>query len=121
MRCVEEVLVYFRQKPKFNYEANPDYVAEGFEKKGSPYYRDGKEPKIKRGVKGTPKHYLEFPRNQDKAFTRPKEILEFFIKTYTDKYDLVLDPTCGRGDSGKVCEELNRLWTGFEIRDQASL
>lgn len=121
LRCIEEVMVYFKRKPKFNYIANPEYIAEGFEKDGSPYYRDGKEAKKKIGRKGTPKHYLEYPRKTDKAFTRPKELLEFFIQTYTDENDLVLDPTCGRGDCGVVCDELNRRWTGFEIRDQSDL
>lgn len=119
LRCVEEVLVYYKKTPKFNVEVNPDYICDktNTTKLSSYYEHDGYQKLLnKKGKKGQPKHYIEIPRTNG-DFTRPKELIAKFIKHYTDEGDLILDPTCGMGRSGEVSSELNRKWIGMDIRN----
>jgi site-specific DNA-methyltransferase (adenine-specific) len=46
---------------------------------------------------------------------KPLDILEFFLKYYTDEGDTVLDPTMGSGSTGVACKKLNRNFIGFEL------
>ena len=48
---------------------------------------------------------------------KPQDILEFFLKYWTDENDTVLDPTMGSGSTGVACQKLNRKFIGFE-RDE---
>jgi len=46
---------------------------------------------------------------------KPQDILEFFLKYWTDEKDTVLDPTMGSGSTGVACKKLNRKFIGFEL------
>ena len=46
---------------------------------------------------------------------KPQDILEFFLKYYTDEGDTVLDPTMGSGSTGVACKKMNRNFIGFEL------
>ena len=46
---------------------------------------------------------------------KPLDILEFFLKYWTDEGDTVLDPTMGSGSTGVACKTLNRNFIGFEL------
>ena len=46
---------------------------------------------------------------------KPQDILEFFLKYWTDENDTVLDPTMGSGSTGVACKKLNRKFIGFEM------
>ena len=48
---------------------------------------------------------------------KPQDILEFFLKYWTDEGDTVLDPTMGSGSTGVACKKLNRDFIGFEKDD----
>jgi len=49
---------------------------------------------------------------------KPLLLLEYLVKTYTNKGDLVLDFTCGSGTTLVACEKLNRRWIGIEIKEK---
>jgi len=52
----------------------------------------------------------------------PEELVSFFLESYTNKNDVVLDPFVGSGTTLKVCRVMNRRGIGFEInRDFYSL
>jgi site-specific DNA-methyltransferase (adenine-specific) len=49
---------------------------------------------------------------------KPVKILERLIETFTDEYDVVIDPCLGSGATGRACLELNRNFYGFEINKE---
>jgi len=46
---------------------------------------------------------------------KPLDILEFFIKYWTDEGSTILDPTMGSGSTGVACKLLKRNFIGFEL------
>ena len=46
---------------------------------------------------------------------KPQDILEFFLKYWSDEGDTILDPTMGSGSTGVACKKLNRKFIGFEL------
>ena len=49
---------------------------------------------------------------------KPVKLLEYFIKTYTNPDDVVLDFTMGSGSTGVACMNLNRKFIGIELEDK---
>lgn len=45
---------------------------------------------------------------------KPQDILEFFIKYWSDEGHTILDPTMGSGSTGVACKNLKRNFIGFE-------
>lgn len=46
---------------------------------------------------------------------KPVELMEYLVKTYTNKGDTVLDFTMGSGSTGIACKKLNRNFIGIEL------
>lgn len=46
---------------------------------------------------------------------KPVKVLKRLVETFTDEGDVVIDPCCGSGSTGRACMELNRSFYGFEI------
>ena len=49
---------------------------------------------------------------------KPQDILEFFLKYWSDEGDVILDPTCGSGSTGVACKKLNRQFIGIELTEK---
>lgn len=45
---------------------------------------------------------------------KPVDLLEFFVKTYTNEGQIVLDPFMGSGSCGEACLRTNRRFIGME-------
>lgn len=54
-------------------------------------------------------------RPSAKGISFPRALPERFIRQYTNPGDLVLDPFCGVGTTGRAALELGRHFVGFEI------
>lgn len=80
-----------------------------------------------------PSNFLEWGNNDsNSAFMRacrdrgidthparfPSVIPEFFVRLLTDPGDLVLDPFAGSNTTGKVADDLERLWLAIELEEQ---
>ena len=49
---------------------------------------------------------------------KPIDILEFFLKYWTNDGDTILDPTMGSGSTGVACQKIgNRNFIGFELNE----
>jgi len=49
---------------------------------------------------------------------KPQDILEFFLKYWSDEGDVILDPTMGSGSTGVACKNLNRQFIGIELTEK---
>jgi site-specific DNA-methyltransferase (adenine-specific) len=49
---------------------------------------------------------------------KPLELLEWFLKYYTDESFTVLDPTMGSGTTGVACKNMKRKFIGFELDEE---
>ena len=49
---------------------------------------------------------------------KPVELLEYFIRTYTNENDIVLDFTMGSGSTGVACLNTNRKFIGIELDEK---
>ena len=76
-----------------------------------------KQKKYKQTKTGYPKQILKF--NSDNAKLHPTQkpvaLMEYLIKTYTNKGDTVLDFTMGSGTTGIACKNLGRSFIGIEL------
>ena len=64
-----------------------------------------------------PKNTLFFSRDKEKLHPtqKPVALLEYLIKTYTKKGELVLDNCMGSGSTGVAAKYLNRKFIGIEL------
>ena len=121
MRRYEEVCIFYKKQCKYN----PIMTAKNKPKKTtirtkSEVYNHYDLDKIKN------KTYTEkYPTNIVKVSNadrtnrlhptqKPVELIEYFIKTYTDKNDVVLDFAMGSGTTGVACKNLDRNFIGIE-------
>lgn len=49
---------------------------------------------------------------------KPVNLLKQLIETFTDPYDVVIDPCFGSGSTARACLETNRNFYGFEINKE---
>ena len=81
--------------------------------------RPSHKKEFKRTHTGYPKDVLfDFPEpSANKKFhtsQKPIKLLEYLIKTYTDKGDIVLDNCIGSGSTALACRNTNRNFIGME-------
>jgi DNA modification methylase len=127
MKYHEYILIFYRKKP---YVFNKQMIAR--EGKGKDCYKyehycgDSNHVKMNKVKKFydpsfvNPGNILLFntvPNRKGKLHPteKPVGLLEYFIKTYTNEGDTVLDFTMGSGSTGEACKNLNRNFIGIEL------
>ena len=70
-----------------------------------------------------PKSIIEFSmaghrKNRFHPTQKPVALMEYFIKTYTNEGETVLDFTMGAGTTGVACKNLNRGFIGIEKNEE---
>ena len=134
LRIHEDICVFYKSQPTYN----PQMVGNEFHKKRNvifggqdKYYGECKvkekiggwgEETIEGGHKGRyPNTLLDYPirkskkKDKNTASTRTDDMVDFFIKTYTNENDTILDMTCYDGLTGKRCDVLNRNYIGVDL------
>jgi len=115
LRCMEEVLVWKMKKGKYFPQRVGDEertVKSSYVTKYVMSNTDTIESTIVHGKCQT--HLLTMPRVIDGFSTRSEEMVELFIKSYTREGDLILDPTCYKGLTGRVARRMGRNWIGID-------
>ena len=126
LRDIEEVLIYYKNRGTYN----PQMVGNEFYKKRYNKQNDsqnnyGHRENISKSFTSEneghtgkyPTTFLEFPVRKDKTgINRPDEMMDFFIKTYSNEGDYVLDMTCHNDYTSKRCNELKRNFLGIDIK-----
>jgi DNA modification methylase len=124
LRKHEEVLVWYKRQPVYNPQMVGDEWHPEGRRKGGQYYGSrlkGKdeagEDWKQRGHKGRyPTTILDYKRAIKGDSTRPEELVDYFIKTYSNEGEKVLDLTCYNGLTGKRCVALGRRYLGVDLR-----
>lgn len=70
--------------------------------------------------KSMPSNIIKFNNQQQTIHPtqKPVELMEYLIRTYTNKGETVLDNTMGSGTTGVACEQTNRKFIGIEISEE---
>jgi site-specific DNA-methyltransferase (adenine-specific) len=123
MKWHEDVLVFYRELPTYNpqkekvkrytkvqhkQDRSTGHLGATGEKQG--YVHDN-------GGEAYPKSVLKFSnvcRPHLHPTQKPVEMLEYFIRTYTDDGDTVLDNCMGSGSTGIACIRTGRKFVGIE-------
>lgn len=114
LRCVEEILVWKKEKNSYYPQMIGNELYEGKEQRLG-YYDLGENPKSKDHYGRYTNHFIEMKREIDGASTRPEKMIELMIKSYTKPGDTIFDPTCYKGLSGKIAKKLGRNWLGVDL------
>jgi len=118
LRQEEEILIFYKKKHTYN----PQMIGDTFYKQStcgkSKYY--GSRGEIKKET--TEGHYGKYPNNilnfkrHIRGFsTRSNELVDYFIKTYSNEGDTILDLTCYNALTGHRCKILNRNYIGVDL------
>ena len=125
MKCHENVLVFYGKLPVYHpiMEHGKPY-RRGMEDKNSSNYNA-----VKRLRSGNPTG-TRFPRDVLKVSWRsafgktlhptqkPVSLCEYFIKTYSNKGDIILDPFIGSGTTSVAAINTERKYIGFEKEEE---
>jgi len=116
LRITEEIFIFYKQKHTYN----PQMIGNELRKKTkimpNSYYgnRVGTfKDEIQIGK--YPTNFLDFKMEIRGGKTIPKKMVEFFIKTYTNENDTILDMTCHNKFVGDIALQLKRQYIGVDI------
>lgn len=126
MRAHENIYVFYKHLPKYNPQMTTGHTP--YKKKqgkngGRNYHLKPGSVDPARQSHGTryPRDVIKFSNGNYGSLhptQKPVPLLEYLIKTYTDKGDMVLDNTMGSGSTGVACKELGRNFIGMELTDK---
>jgi len=126
LRKTEEIFIYYKKKSTYN----PQMIGDKFYPKrnvkvggiNNKYYGEKLSTKEntyskQHGHYGLyPSNVLNYPiRKENTGITRTDEHIDFFIKTYSNENDFILDMTCHNNTVSKRCNELLRNYVGCDL------
>lgn len=125
LRNVEEVLIFYKKPGTYNPQMRGDKISKKF------LYKDvsknsylGKRNNIKVSQPASsgghtgyyPTTFLEYKIRKDgTGINRPDEMIDYFIKTYSNEDDKILDISCHNEYVGDRCKLLGRNYLGIDI------
>lgn len=122
LRCVEEVVVFYRKKPTYNPQGlvaleKPRRVPVKKMGKAHVYRTGGLEKESVRRFTNYPRQVLTIPCQRDGLHPtqKPVALFEYLVRTYTEPGQLVLDCCMGSGTTAVACQNAGRDYVGFEI------
>lgn len=123
LKSHENVVVFYREKPTYNAQMWFSTPYGGFKsdtsKIGEVYGSAKSQHRDNPEGSRYPKTVQKF--KQEKGFhptQKPVEMMEYFIKTYTDAGHTVLDNTMGSGTTGVAAIRLGRNFIGMEQEEK---
>ena len=122
LKDYENICVFYKRLPVYNPQGiiygNFQNDRKSKYSKGEDIYGNEKEFGISH-MSNFPKQIIEFSnpsgRGQLHPTQKPVDLLEYLIKTYTNKGETVLDNCMGSGSTGLACVNTNRDFIGIEL------
>ena len=121
----EDICVFYKKQCTYNPQmtiAEKVYKRGNVKRKKSDCYGEEKDFKqVETGLR-YPKRIQYFNNNktqeQKHSTQKPLELLEYLVKTYTNKNDIILDNTMGSGTTMVACKKLGRNGIGIEKEEK---
>lgn len=124
-RNIEEICIFYKKFGTYNPQMvlrDKPYNDKGKRILKSDYYSENFNTYLKKPIVNSthnkPTHILEMKRRNHKFSTRRIEMCEYFIKTYSNIGETVLDLTCSDGQSALACQNLERFYIGFDLNPE---
>ena len=127
LRKHEQIAVFYKKQPTYNpqftigkalHGKGKNYMDKGFINNNYGKFKLQADTR-KESIEKYPTSILEFkkvhPSISKHPTEKPVELLEFLIKTYSNKNDLILDSCIGSGSTAIACIKEERNYIGFEI------
>lgn len=121
MKAHEVVLVFYKSLPTYNPQKTYGHKRKTATKHGDKSVIYGKQHLDSEQYDSTeryPRDVIKFASDKQKSKLHPTQkpvaLLEYFIKTYTNEGDTVLDFCMGSGSTGVAALKNNRHFIGFE-------
>ena len=120
LRTHELALVFYRRLPLYNPQGlvaleKPVHRKE-FVRRSDSVYR-GLSNAYDQRYTNYPRSILRFPNRSERRYhptQKPVDLMEYFVRTYTDEGGLVLDNCMGSGSTALACLRSDRRFVGFE-------
>ena len=120
LRTHESVLVFYRKPPKYHPQMTPG-APYAFTRRATyegPGYNQQRDVEVTNEGVRYPKTVLEVPNPRIKSghpTQKPVALFEYFIHTYSDPGDLVLDNCIGGGTTAVASINTGRHFVGMEL------
>ena len=125
LKCHEQILVFYKKLPLYNPQKTTGHSPTHYAKRtvevsnrNEIYNKMNKEIISGGATDRYPRDVLRFKWDTQKSSLhptqKPVECLEYFIKTYTNEGDVVLDNTMGSGSTIIASINTKRKYIGFE-------
>lgn len=121
LKIHENILVFYKKLPLYNPQMRTGFKPYKCKQgRHSSNYGDYQEGHItESNGERYPIDIVKFNRDKDKLHPtqKPVALLEYLIKTYTNKNEIVLDNCMGSGSTGIACLNTNRTFIGMELNE----
>lgn len=122
MKAHENILVFYNNPPTYNPQKTQGHKPANFRTKKDntegDNYGNNKGNTIGGNTDRYPRSVLKFKSDTQKSKLHPTQkplaLVKYFIETYTNVGDVVMDNVMGSGTTGVGCAELDREFIGME-------
>lgn len=113
-RQMEEILVWKNKKNTYYPQPVGNDIRPSTYMTNHSYYNPTTKKTSTTRIGKTRSSLLEMKRNINGFSTRPDEMVELMIASYTKEGDTILDCFCYKGLTGRIAKQMNRKWIGID-------
>src|SRR5574343_976958 len=125
LRKHENICVFYKKKQTYNYiktYGHEKKEVKNIERKSVELYNEQYGIQNYSSTERFPHSILTFSKDTQKESFHPTQkpvaLLEYLVKTYTNKDETILDFTMGSGTTGVACVNTNRNFIGIELDEK---